>query len=302
MKSATISATGVPAVGALVLLAACAPVTDEASGSGVVANGPLYETVATVLEGPDGGPFLCHAVDASLPPQCGGPEIVGWDWSQVTAETAADTTWGDYFLVGSWDGQRFHLAEPARLPEKADLKHLRTEESDFTTPCPEPEGGWTPVDPGTTTEEAMQEAMARARSAPDYAGSWLDQSYLDDIGGGGDSTDADLADREQAANDPARLVLNLRFTGDLAEREQDIREVWGGALCLTGAEHTERELLDIQQQLHADLDDVTSSGIDVRANAVTVQVLVATVALQADLDQRYGAGTVSVVGLLQPRS
>jgi hypothetical protein len=38
-------------------------------------------TVATVLQEGDGPPELClGGVAESFPPQCGGPEIAGWDW------------------------------------------------------------------------------------------------------------------------------------------------------------------------------------------------------------------------------
>ncbi|MGH8829004.1 MAG: hypothetical protein ACRDVZ_15690, partial [Jiangellaceae bacterium] len=45
-----------------------------------------FRTYATVLESPEHGPQLCHGVAESLPPQCGGPDIAGWDWSAVEAE------------------------------------------------------------------------------------------------------------------------------------------------------------------------------------------------------------------------
>jgi hypothetical protein len=112
--------------------------------------------------------------------------------------------------------------------------------------------------------------------------------------------DVDESDIEELGNDPTRLVLNLRFTGDLAEREQWIREVWGGALCVTGAERTEAELLDIQQRLHEDLPDLQGSGVDVVANVVTAQVFVASPELQRQLDDEYGEGTVVLEGWLTP--
>jgi hypothetical protein len=37
---------------------------------------------------------------------------------------------------------------------------------------------------------------------------------------------------EMLANDPTKLILNVRFTSNLNEHEQAVREVWGGALCV----------------------------------------------------------------------
>jgi hypothetical protein len=285
----------VPLAAGLLALAGCAdPDADPAEAGADPADAGAgdqqrYEVAATVLESPEHGPQLCSAVEESLPPHCGGPDIVGWDWETVEAESAGGTTWGEYVLVGTWDGERFTLTDPAvagdgsRVPDE--------DEDPFASPCPAPDGGWQPVDPATATEGALEEALARAATAPDYAGAWVDQSYLADV---------DEADIEELGNDPTRLVLNLQFTGDLAEREQWIREVWGGALCVTGAAHTEAELRDIQQQVHEDLPDVQSSGVDVVANVVTAQVFVATPELQQQVDDAYGEGTVVLDGWLTP--
>jgi hypothetical protein len=281
-----------PAAG-LLALAGCAE-ADAGPGAepGARDQQQRYEVAATVLESPEHGPQLCGAVEESLPPQCGGPDIVGWDWETVEAESVSGTTWGEYVLVGTWDGERFTLTEPAVVDDGSRAPDP-DEEDPFASPCPAPDGGWQPVDPATATDGALEEALARAATAPDYAGAWLDQSYMADV---------DESDIEELGNDPTRLVLNLQFTGDLAEREQWIREVWGGALCVTGADHTEAELRDIQQRVHEDLPDVQSSGVDVVANVVTAQVFVATPELQQQVDDAYGEGTVVLDGWLRPVS
>lgn len=44
----------------------------------------------------------------SYPPQCSGPELVGWDWDPADQrETASGVTWGTYAVTGTWDGTRF---------------------------------------------------------------------------------------------------------------------------------------------------------------------------------------------------
>jgi hypothetical protein len=268
------------ALGALVL-AGCAE-SDQEPGSAVLDEDQLYQVSATVLESPEHGPQLCDAVAESYPPQCGGPDLVGWDWSEVEAESAAGTTWGYYTLVGTWDGERFTPVE-VREPDPEEP----VEQPDFGTPCPEPEGGWAPVDPETATQAALDEALARAATADDYAGSW--------VAWPGENTAVD-----QMPSDPSELVLNLRFTGNLAEREQWIREVWGGALCVSEARHTEAELVDIQWRVQEEVSGLLGSGIDVVGNTVTARVIVATPELQADLDEQYGEGTVTLEGWLRP--
>lgn len=92
--------------------AAAAPPAPAASGQ--------VTTIATVLQEGDGPPELCLGMIAeSLPPQCGGPEIAGWDWDAVEAESAHETTWGQYEVVGSWDGETFQLAEAATAPAES---------------------------------------------------------------------------------------------------------------------------------------------------------------------------------------
>jgi hypothetical protein len=91
--------------------AATAPPTPSAPGP--------VSTVATVLQEGDGPPELClGGVAESLPPQCGGPEIAGWDWDAVESDSASGTTWGEYAVEGTWDGETFHLTKAAAAPDE----------------------------------------------------------------------------------------------------------------------------------------------------------------------------------------
>jgi hypothetical protein len=261
------------------LLAGCAqPGTavgvDEPAVAASVPPG-RYRAVATVLESPEHGPQLCHSVADSLPPQCGGPDVAGWSWESVAHESANGTRWGSYAVVGTFDGTRFTLTEPARVAtadQPADVH-------DLTSPCPAPAGGWRPLDRARASDAAMQAAIARATGMPGFAGLWLDQN-------GGE-------------NDPARLVLNVRFTGDPVSRQAALREVWGGALCLGPAKHSQADLERVQTELTG-TPGMLSSGIDVVGNRVDLMTLVATPRQQADLDRRYGAGAVRLTGWLRP--
>ncbi len=84
--------------------------------SGIAAGGEVIGQ-GTVLQVDEAAPMFClGAVMESYPPQCDGPEIVGWDWDDVEgAETASGVTWGAYALQGTWDGERFTVTQPAML-------------------------------------------------------------------------------------------------------------------------------------------------------------------------------------------
>ncbi|MEU8108809.1 hypothetical protein AB0C18_34395 [Nonomuraea muscovyensis] len=270
----------------LVTLAAC--------GTSPPAPPTRYEADGTVLSDSRHGPQLCANVATSLPPQCGGPDIVGWDWNTVKHSARNGVRWGEYHVVGTWDGARLTLTEPPRPAERRDAPVGR---SDFATPCPAPPGGWRPVAPAKATHEAMEAAIGRAERLPGYAGSWLDQSYLDEIEG---YDPDDPRSVERYANDPERLVLNLRFTGDATAHEAAIREVWGGALCLSRARHTEAELRAVQERASKEIKGVQSASVDVQAGRVDIRVWVVTPELQREVDATYGKGLVNLDGFLKP--
>ncbi|WP_204052424.1 hypothetical protein [Microbispora siamensis] len=279
---------GIWLLAVLVTLAACG------TGPATTASPTLYQADLTVLSNPQHGPQLCAFVAQSLPPQCGGPDIIGWDWNAVKHSTRNGVRWGEYHVVGTWDGKSLTLTEPPRPARPGDAPDDR---SRFTTPCPKPVRGWRPVDPAKATERSMEAALVRARKLPGYAGSWLDQSYLDEIDG------YDPQDRryvERYANDPRRLVLNLMFTGDPAAREPLIREVWGGALCLSRAERAEAELRALQDRAMKEIKGAQSASVDERAGHVEIGVWAATPELQREIDEKYGKGLVVLAGVLTP--
>jgi hypothetical protein len=77
-------------------------------------------TLATVLDTGEGAPELCLGpIAESYPPQCSGPELVGWDWRSLDEvyEQEAGTTWGQFAVSGTWDGERLTVTEavPAAL-------------------------------------------------------------------------------------------------------------------------------------------------------------------------------------------
>lgn len=264
---------------------------DRLAGAGSGPSAPAdqrYATTTTVLESADHGPQAClSGVAESLPPQCTGPDVVGWDWGTVDGEqTAAGTTWGTFHVVGTWDGERLTLTEPPRAPQP-----VPDEAMDFSTPCEAPPGGWRPVDPATSTDAALEDAVAYARSTSDFGGLWVDQSA--------GHREADALD-EESADDPQRLVLNVRFSDDVERHESELRRRWGGALCVTPAERPLSELQAAQREVHDELPGVLGSGIDEVDGVVDVTVPVADPATQVALDERYGEGVVRLSGVMRP--
>jgi hypothetical protein len=264
------------AVSFLVVLTACAEPTggSGASGSG---DGPnRYEADGTVLESADHGPQLCiGGVAESYPPQCTGLPIIGWDWNDVTGEdSASGTTWGEYHVVGTYDGTSFTLLEVGRYRQPPDSS------PDFTPPCPEPPGGWAVVDGTRVSDADLQAVMHGAESEPDSAGFWID--YIE----------------EPTEFTPAEGVIAIAaFTGDLERHEGELRDLWGGALCVTQHERTQAELEHIQAELDGGAArelglEPTVSWVDTITNTVHMGVVVAGDAAVAAVADRYGEGVV----------
>ena len=274
----------------VVLLAACGGDTSVSTGDGSRDDDTIYTaSSATVLESRDHGPQLClGGVQESLPPQCGGPDIVGWDWGDVDdEESVSGVTWGEYSVTGTWDGERLTLTEKPAPPVRHDGPT-----KDFSTPCDPPEGGWQPSDPATTTYDTQDAAINYAQAQPEFGGAWIDQ-----LSPGSDS------DRpEEGANDPSSIVLNLRFTDELERHEAEVRRRWGGALCVTAADHPLSELRAIQTEVGTEMEGVLFSSVDEVNGIVEVGVVIATQEMQRSLDDKYGEGLVKLSGTLQPKT
>jgi len=286
--------TTMVATAGVLLVAGCAGQPNE--GAAPVADRPTptlvadaydgrFRAFATVLESPEHGPQLCNAVAESYPPQCGGPDIAGWDWSLVEHEEASETRWGGFVLVGTFDGKTFTLTEPATVDDGSERP--QNDPDQFETPCPEPAGGWQPVDPELATEAAFQEAAQVAQAGDGFGGLWIDQQ----------TAESELT--EANANDPRSFVLNVTTTADAVALHNAIREVWGGSLCVSRAVRDEATLLEVQSEVTGD-PGVMGSAPDIRTGQLVVQVYVATAEQQRTYDERYGAGTVRLEGALTP--
>jgi hypothetical protein len=173
MRMRVVWATAV--VGLLALAACGSERADPTAGSDSASDdGPPADVVPddytgrfsganlTVLSSPDHGPQLCSAVAESYPPQCGGPDIDGWDWSEVEYESASGTRWGAYDVVGSFSDGVFTLTETPADPTPPDP------DDDFG--CPEP------CDPATdlTARELQQIVDQIVADRPDVQTVWSD--------------------------------------------------------------------------------------------------------------------------------
>jgi hypothetical protein len=278
--------------------ATTAPGTAGTTGAPPVTTSTLpvppieYQFSGMVLDKAGVGPQLCLFVAESLPPQCEGVPVVGLDWAAVPwAETAGGTTWAEALVVGTFDGEQFTLTQ---APERADDEPA-SEVDPFASPCPEPSGGWVVIDAGRATQGGFDAAQSYAAAQPEYAGLWIDQLGAT-VGEGG--------------FDAASFVLNVTFTGDPAGHEAALREIYGGPLCVGGAERTAAELDSIAAELPTVLSsaEAEAAGIYARTGAsyatdVMRNVVVATVFAvigdgQAWVDARYGAGTVVLSSML----
>jgi hypothetical protein len=245
--------------------------------------GPRYEGSGTVLDKQGVGPQLClGAVAESLPPQCRGVPLVGWDWAKVEGEqTAGDTTWGEYRVVGTYDGQRLTPTEPPGPPQytQDDFK--------IETPCTEPAGGWARPDPKKMRQADLDRVNLAAQKMPGYAGLWLHN----------------LVPPRGEVQDPKDLVVNVAFSGDLAKREAELRKLWGGALCVVQHKRSEAELAAVRTQAEATIREMglgmLDSSTDVVRGRILVGVTAATAEQLAELKAKYGDELV-VTARLRP--
>ena len=123
------------------LLAACgdegdttAPAPGSSPGGSVpteipAAPGTVHTRgLVTVMD--TGDPELCLGpVAESWPPQCGGPRIDGWDWTDHHGvfEHQQQIRWGQFAVTGTWDGSTFgyHDAVAAALYDPMPTEQVR---------------------------------------------------------------------------------------------------------------------------------------------------------------------------------
>ncbi len=273
----------------LVVVAACGTNPPGSLGKEPGTNGSpdskqKYRGVGLVLGKGGSEPELClGAVSLSLPPQCSGPPIEGWDWEAVSGEeSAVGVTSGSYKVTGFYDGERFTLVKAGPPPDPPD------DANPIQSGCPEPEGGWEVPRPDLISESHRQRAIRVARREPDFSGAWVDY-----IGEASEFTPDE------------NIILNLAFTADVDSHEVEIRELYGGPLCVTRYEHTLDRLRHIQNELTGPVGqdlglEVLGAGVPEDRNVVELEVIVIDAATQHEIDERYGATTVTIRPALEP--
>lgn len=257
-----------------------------ASGDAVTTRYPV-----TVIDGGDGAKLCLGGVAESLPPRCGGPELIGWDWADHDGdyEEVAEVRWGDFKVTGTFDGTDLTVTDAVPADDWTDSASAI--DVDFTSPCPEPPGGWSSEPMRMFAESAVFEAAQR-RS--DYAGGWVTQRDPRDPY----ELDQTLADDPEAEVLPP--IVNIKVTGDPVAAEAELRKAWGGPLCVTTAERTETQLRRIQDELTTSVGSTLSASVDVLTGTVELIVTYDDGTLQLDLDERYGEGVVQVTSALVP--
>lgn len=243
----------------------------------------------TVLQG-DGAPVLClGGVRESLPPQCDGPVLVGWDWSEYpgTYEEASGVRWGEYQVFGHFDGEKFTVKDASvtvKYPEAMASYASRR------PPCPAPDGGWRPIDESKATSDSLSAALETAAQLPGYAEAWWSPERNLALGTG-DAAEVD--------------VLSVRVTEDLEGAESELRKTWGGALCVAEATHSLAELEVIRQQV-TDLPGLLTAGVSQDSGISAVEVEVTAIyddgTLQDWADAAYGPDVVYISSALVPMS
>jgi hypothetical protein len=100
--------------------------------------------------------------------------------------------------------------------------------------CAQADGGWTSPDISKAADADVRDLMRAMEDEPDFAGLWID--YVAEPVGEG-------------TIEPGGIIANVAFTGDLERHTAQIRERWGGPLCVVQYERTYAELRRIQREL-----------------------------------------------------
>lgn len=129
--------------------------------------GPEVIGQGTVIQKQDGPVQLCLGpITMIYPPDCGGPDVMGWDWDAVDgAETVHGTTWGTYAVQGTWDGGRLTLTQD---PMMLALYDPMVEDDPYVDPA----------NPGATDPARLAEIQEELMRKKEPLVSYADNGYL----------------------------------------------------------------------------------------------------------------------------
>lgn len=135
---------------------------------------PEHDTVAnevvgqgTVIQQGENTVQLCMGPMTMIyPPNCSGPDVVGWDWDSVDGATSeGSTTWGTYAVQGTWDGERLTLTQP---PIMLALYDPIVPEDPYIDPA----------NPGGSSESELNAIQSELGDEPGILGSYAQNGYL----------------------------------------------------------------------------------------------------------------------------
>ena len=156
------------------LLTACADPSGPGAGGDVVPDGPGQPmTIAapgpvvgqgTVLQKDGEAAVFCLGpIMESYPPQCSGPELLGWEWPDDNMwESSNGVTWGTYAISGTWDGVAFTVGD--MVVPLALYDPIR----------PEPDPYEDPANAGDNSEELLTRIQ-------DELSTWTEVTVLDTV-------------------------------------------------------------------------------------------------------------------------
>jgi hypothetical protein len=242
----------------------------------VQASGMIIESAA------GGGPRFCMSWEESLPPQCGGIPLANFAWAKVEGEeTSNGVTFGDYHVVGDFDGKALALAQPPGARQRPAPRARRT-------PCEQPAGGWERPNRELMGLDQVYVLAEAARALPGFAGLWMN----------------DLEPQTGEVQDMRKVIVNVAFSGDAASHTAELRKHWGGALCVVQRTRTNDALERIKSEAMEFASglglETSSSDHDETAGLVRVEVVYADETHQAKMDEEYGAGVVVLESRLRP--
>lgn len=159
-------------VAAALALTACAGSDEPEAIMDVPAGQPSSDAAEVIGQGTvieqQGEPVqICLGpITMIYPPDCGGPEVLGWDWDDVDgAETEGGTTWGTYAVQGAWDGERLTVTQPPIMLALYDPMMVEDPQLD-------------PDNAGTTSEERLAEIQQEFASRAQPLVASVQNGYL----------------------------------------------------------------------------------------------------------------------------